>query len=404
MKNWLIACVILLGSFAQAQTETILHSFDSTQFSAGSYTQLRGGVLYGTTQGNGGTTTNAKGTVYKLTNSGGTWTETTLWSVPASTDTVLGSPQGTLAFDASGNIYGASNGSGDCGSYSFCGSVWKLSAPSYGETTLWSFTNDSNGHLPRGGVLLNGADGNLYGTTYAGGSNGTGTIWMLDPNASPVTITYLHQFGSGECANPSGPIILISDILIGTGEYGGPASAGCVWSLALHTPGGPYYQVGYYFQGGTSDGFRPQGQPVFRSDGVYVTTTQSGAYGGGTLEKIDTTVSPYTATVIHSFGSLNDGSVPQGNVLSDGTNLFLTTLNGSNANGTVVKFAPDGSGGWTEDILYKFTGSVSGTGDLDHPAPGITSDGTNLYGAALDGGANAGCDGHSCGGVWKVQP
>lgn len=135
------------------------------------------GNLYGNTwQGGPG----GGGTVYKLTNSGGNWTETTIYSVP-----VAGYAVGRLFMDSSGNLYDPLQGGGGFG----LGQIFEL-MPSNGSWTyvdLYDFVGAPGGATPIGGVVLD-SSGNIYGTTTFGGTNtcgggsyACGTVWKIAP-------------------------------------------------------------------------------------------------------------------------------------------------------------------------------------------------------------------------------
>jgi len=134
------------------------------------------GNLYGTTAiaGSGGT-----GTVFELTPSNGAWTFSLLYSFVGNFD----GPRGSLFMDAAGNLYGTTIGAG---TYSR-GSVFKLTASGGGwiYTSLHDFTGGMDGGYPIGNVIFD-ASGNLYGTASSGGTGsacyqGCGVAWEITP-------------------------------------------------------------------------------------------------------------------------------------------------------------------------------------------------------------------------------
>jgi uncharacterized repeat protein (TIGR03803 family) len=162
-------------------TETILYNFDSSQgpvFPAAGVIMDSAGNLYGT--GSGGGAFNS-GAAFKLSPSGGTWTETTMHSF----NSRLGDgsfPRG-LTMDSAGNFYGTTAEGGNTGCFSHgCGIVFKLtpSGNSWTETILHRFGNGTDGEDPRSSVVLDAA-GNLYGTTVSGGAFGLGTAFEIVP-------------------------------------------------------------------------------------------------------------------------------------------------------------------------------------------------------------------------------
>ena len=154
-------------------TETVLYSFgataaDGVQPEAGLIMDSAGN-LYGTTAGGGA---NGHGTVFKIGPSG---TETIVYSFGASA-TDGQAPFAGLIMDSGGNLYGTTDGGG---AHSNSGTVFKISASGV-ETVLYSFgTTATDGQFPTAGLIVDSA-GNLYGTTYAGGANGWGTVFVIN--------------------------------------------------------------------------------------------------------------------------------------------------------------------------------------------------------------------------------
>jgi uncharacterized repeat protein (TIGR03803 family) len=193
------------------------------------------GNLYGTAY-YGGLSRN--GVVFELTPSGsGEWSETVLHSFSGGADGGL--PKGALAFDTAGNLYGTTvtGGTGDCSSG--CGVAYELS-PGVGgqwtETILHNFctySNCSDGSLPEGGVALDSL-GNLYGTTEAGGSgfSGVGTVFSLQPLGSGQwSFVVVYAFtGGDDGGSPDGSLTVDkAGNIYGTTLRGGSAacSGGC---------------------------------------------------------------------------------------------------------------------------------------------------------------------------------
>jgi hypothetical protein len=187
------------------------------------------------------------GTVYKLTpptTPGGAWTETVLYAFTGTTDGAF--PLGSVIMDASGALYGTTSaGPGASG----LGTVFKLTPPAPGqtqwtETVLHTFENFPDGSTPFAGVTMD-ATGALYGTTegggHAAGGNGCGTLFMLTPPAAGQTNwtdTVLHRFFRRDsqrdgCVPLSG-VIVHRDALIGATFNGGIPGGGVVYEYRFN--------------------------------------------------------------------------------------------------------------------------------------------------------------------------
>jgi uncharacterized repeat protein (TIGR03803 family) len=167
-------------------TEKILHSFGDAgvdgNFPYGGLVFDSAGNLYGTTTGGGDSTICPQavgcGIVFELLPaSGGSWMETILHNFAGDT-TDGASPDASLIFDSSGNLYGTASAYGPYGDgtvfeFTPSGSVWT-------ETILHGFGHGSDGKYPNAGVVFDSA-GNLYGSTIEGGDYGDGIVFKLTP-------------------------------------------------------------------------------------------------------------------------------------------------------------------------------------------------------------------------------
>lgn len=183
------------------------------------------GNLYGTTQGGG---SYGFGTVYKLVpQSGGGWLEAVLYSFQDSSDG--GFPEAALVQDAVGNLYDTATSGGSKG----LGVVFQVDAGG-AYSVLYSFgTNADDGQGPESGLILD-AGGNLYGTTFYGGGQGScphlaqlgcGVVFKLDTAGD---YTALYRFtGKTDGAYPAASLMLgPSGSLYGTTTSGGLAGCG----------------------------------------------------------------------------------------------------------------------------------------------------------------------------------
>ncbi len=204
-------------------TETVIYSFDG---SAGdgrnphsSLLQATDGNFYGTTLLGGA---NGKGTVYRVTTSG---VYTTLYSFGTSAGDGA-SPYAGLIQASDGNFYGTTHAGGANGE----GTVFRVT-PSGLLTTLYSFTGAGDGGNPFAAVLQ-GRDGNFYGSTESDGANGQGTLFQLTPGG---TLTTVYSFDGSDGADPEGALVQDANgNFYGTTHGGGASGSGTVFELSVH--------------------------------------------------------------------------------------------------------------------------------------------------------------------------
>jgi uncharacterized repeat protein (TIGR03803 family) len=273
--------------------------------------------------------------------------------------------------DSTGNLYGTTYSGGTANK----GVVYKLDTTGH-YTVLHSFTGGADGGYPFAGVIRDSA-GNLYGTTTQGGYAGSGVVYKLD-TAGHETVLYTFN-GTADGGNPSAGVIRDSaGNLYGT-ALGGPAGWGVVYKLDITGQ----ETVLYSFTGGADGGFPEAGVIRDSAGNLYGTTAAGGTVNQGVAYKLDTTGQE---TVLYSFTGGADGGTPQAGVLRDSAgNLYGTTTGGGTANqGVVYKLDTTGS----ETVLYTFTGG----GDGGQPFAGVIRDSAgNLYGTTYSGGtANQG--------------
>lgn len=260
----------------------------------------------------------------------------------------------------------------------------------YKETILHSFSNSPDGEYPSAGLLMD-AQGNLYGTTSGGGNLGGGTVFLIDASGKE---TVLYNFPSNPENNPNPMGALVRDgqgNLYGSTWEGGSASGGTVFKLA---PDGQETDL-HVFTGQNGDGFLSKGGVVIDKHGnLYGTTIGGGSSGDGlsghgTVYKVDPAGNE---TVLYSFTGQADGGYPFDSlVLDQKGNLYGTTYNGGDLScqppygcGTVFKIDPAGH----ETVLYSFTGAYPDYGVS--PVGGLVRDKLgNLFGTTAYGGTQS---------------
>jgi uncharacterized repeat protein (TIGR03803 family) len=209
--------------------ETMLHTFagvpDGSAPAAGLIRDSAGN-LYGTTPGGGAM---GWGTVYKIDTAG---TETVLYSFTGGADG--GMPYASLIEDSAGNLYGTTTWAGIAAGSAGFGVVFKLDTAGT-ETVLYTFTGGADGGYPAAG-LVQDSEGNLYGTTQAGGTgsgfSGDGVVFKL---SSTGTETVLHTFTGGtDGLQPlAGLLRDSSGNLYGTAVGGGITNSGCPFGCGI---------------------------------------------------------------------------------------------------------------------------------------------------------------------------
>jgi uncharacterized repeat protein (TIGR03803 family) len=313
-------------------TLTVLHSFAGADGEEpyGGLVQATDGNFYGTTF-YGGTGANGLGTVFKITAGG---TLTTLYNFCFQTSCADGdNPNAGLVQGSDGNLYGTTQAGGGVND---SGTVFKIT-PSGTLTTLYSFCSQGgvciDGAYPSA-VLLQATDGRFYGTTAQGGSNGLGTVFKISAGG---TLTTLHSFNGTDGDFPATALVQATNgKFYGTTGGGGAATYGTVFKM---TPGGALTTL-YSFCSNTNctDGANPQAGLIQATDGnIYGTTYDGGANNDGTVFKI---TAGGTLTTLHSFAG-TDGSNPDGGLLQATNGTFYGTANlaGANSDGTVFSLA-----------------------------------------------------------------
>jgi len=351
--------------------------------------------------------------------------ESVLWNFDDSNHNDGTDPAADLISDASGNLYGTTDVGGDN-----AGTVFELTPPStsggsWGELILWNFGSYvGDGEAPKAGLIMD-KNGDLYGTTEAGGV-GDGTVFELTPPSSPGSKwneSILYNFGHDESgtapdgADPFADLIMdTSGNLYGTTQEGGthytpnsPFGGGTAFELVRpSTTGGDWTETVLWSFGNGTDGADPRaGLIMDKSGNLYGTTQEGGAYGGeGTAFKLippSTSGGNWSESVLWSFGNGIDGFMPDAGLIVDKIgDLFGTTSSGSAGEGTVFELIPPSTTGdkWGESILWNFGGSPDGS----IPLAGLLMDKSgNLYGTTKEGGELAGFGGFGFGAVFKLR-
>lgn len=225
--------VFKLTRTSSGWTQSVPYAFAAGKDGASPYAALASdsaGNLYGTTYGGGAY---GSGIVFKLSPGSSGWTESVLYAFRGTRDGKYSF--GDVILDATGKIYGTAFQGGGQG----YGVVFQLAPNSKGgwnERVIHSFANSPSAN-PVAGVVFDPA-GNLYGTTLAGGSQSScgtacGTLFKLSPASGGWTYKVIHVFGQGaDGYHPSGDLVLDpSGNMYGTTQAGGAQGSGLVFEI-----------------------------------------------------------------------------------------------------------------------------------------------------------------------------
>jgi len=296
------------------------------------------------------------------------------------------SPEGALVLGNDGNFYGTTAVGGTNGNN---GTVFRINTN--GEvTSLYSFSGGSDGWTPEAG-LVQGADGYFYGTTVLGGTSNAGTVFKISTNGM---LTSLHLFSGGsDGANPS-----IGLIPSGEGDFYG-ATSSTVFQISTN---GTLLTL-YTFpdaSGTAPDGGSPSDLIRGRDGNLYGTTQLGGSFGKGTVF----TLSPGgMLRSLYSFTGGKDGGFPNGLMEGSDGNFYGTTggggayTNHDQGEGTVFKISANGN----LTTLYSFTGGTDGAA----PGPLVLGGDGSFYGTTQYGVAYTNQYGFSGGGgtVFRIS-
>jgi uncharacterized repeat protein (TIGR03803 family) len=348
--------------------ETVLYSFCSVGGCTDGYypeyayvTFDNAGNLYGTTFYGG---VNNEGTIFELSpeplsgcpsgsNPGNGWCETVLYSFQGGTDAT--NPANGLVWDSAGNLYGAAYDGCNAG-----GCVYELSPNGSGgwiEQVIYPVYNWFTG-------LAIDSAGNLYGV------DGMEHVFKLSFSNGAWTATNIHTFtGSPKDGYPGGgngdsPAVDSAGNVYGTTYYGGTKNLGTVWKLTPVTTGkkaGTYTEkILHSFTSATTGEYPFAGVTLDSSGNIYGTTVPGGKYGYGTLFELAVSGTSYKEKLLWSFNN-TDGSEPYANpILGSSGNLYGTTYDGGSSDyGTVFEFNP-GAAATTTTLTSSPNPSTSG--------------------------------------------
>jgi uncharacterized repeat protein (TIGR03803 family) len=371
---------------SSAQTFSTLVSFNVSNGSNPNDSLVQGldGKFYGTTVLGGSSTKcpSGCGTIFTITPSG---TLTMLHSFDYTDGAAV---YARLVQGTDGNFYGTTSGGG----VNTAGTVFKIT-PSGTLTTLHSFAS-TDGSLPVAG-LVQASNGNFYGTTQSGGAHGYGTVFKITGSGTLTTLyNFCAQVSCTDGATPHGALVQATNgNFYGMTQAGGAFGLGTIFKI---TPSGTLTTLYRFCASGIcTDGADPYGGLVQATNGnLYGTTYIDGANGHGTVFRITPSG---TLTTIYSFCSQSnctDGSEPtDGLVQATDGNFYGTTIGaGAYNQGTIFKITPGG----TLTTLYSFCAQTGCTDGQSAQAGLVQGTDGNLYGTTYRAGQSTPVQSSAC--------
>jgi uncharacterized repeat protein (TIGR03803 family) len=324
-----LALLFFSAGTIEAQTVSNVYSFPGTTASAGpgfvTPAQGRDGTLYGTTQGS------QYGSVFKVSTSG---VETDLYAF----DFTNGDdPASSIILSSDGNYYGTAAAGGSTNQ----GVLFKVT-PGGTYTALHEFSGGADGGDPLATPLL-ASDGNIYGATL--GAQGTSTIYKYN---AATGFTTIYQFDGTHGSSPGSPLIQGMDgNLYGSASSGGANNCGTLFKMSRSG-----VILNYFSLTCGVGGNYPFGSLVLATDGsIYGATNFGGAFNLGILFQW---TKKGTYNVLYQFTGKTDGEYPYGLMQATDGNLYGTARGGANNNGVLFKLTTSG----TYTLLYNFQTSV----------------------------------------------
>ena len=303
-------------------------------------------------------------------------------------------PTAGLVQDAAGNFYGTTQQGGPGG-----GTIFRLNTA--GErTTLVDFVSTPYGAPGKGATpdarLVFGPDGNLYGTTRAGGASNRGTVFRLTPVGELVILAEFSAAGANRGAYPAAALTPAPD----GGFYGTTAGDGGFTSLGtvfrMSSSGVLTVLVDFTENGPVNRGARPLGALTWDDTGNLIgTTAAGGSSGNGTIYRMSPDGILVTLLDFTGDSGPNRGTAPSGALVRGNDGSYYGTTRGSYPRmGTVFRFTPGGE----LVTLVEFTGWV-GPNLGSKPLAGLTLGADNsFYGTTSEGGL------YNDGTVFRVTP
>ncbi len=370
MKKPLLVLFLALGTslytLCRAQEETVLYSFTGANGNAPFGSLIHAGNrFYGMTKLGG---INGGGNIFSIDSAGNNYKD--LWDFQYGNVLNAAYPYGSLLL-VGHKLYGTTEAGGADGS----GCIFSIDTNGTSFTDMWDFVYGAtaNGSYPYGNLILLGSE--FYGTASFGGINNKGCIFRIDSNGNGYTnlVSFTGVTGTAPGTYPHGSLTLSpsGSILYGVTQDGGANNDGVIFSVDTN---GLNYKDLFDFSG--TNGSEPAGSLLLANGVLYGTTTVGGAHSDGSLFSIDTNGNNFKD--MFDFSGLN-GKGPYGDVILWGSQLFgMAEYNGASGAGVIFSIDTNGTG-------YKDRFDFN-TFDGDNPSGSFLLSGSSLYAMTSQGG------------------
>ncbi|MBI5711031.1 MAG: hypothetical protein HZC42_12140 [Candidatus Eisenbacteria bacterium] len=296
-------------------------------------------------------------------------------------------PRGSLCISGP-TVYGMTSMGGAFGQ----GTIFRMNTNGSGYSVLHSFGGAGDGQTPFRSLIISGTM--VYGTTYNGGSasdpGAGGTVFRMNTDGTGYVILHNFDGALGGGTNPDGALCLAGSTLYGitTAGYnpeGMPNNMGTVFRV--NTDGTGFSDLHAFpvtdSSTNATDGMNGHGTLALSGSTLYGATSGGGAFGLGTIFRINTDGSGFG--LVHSFaGGAGDGALPNSPIVSGATIYGMTSLGGSGGGaGTIYRMNTDGTG---YSVLYAFAWDGLITGGTFPYEGSVILSGGRLYGMTTQGG------------------
>jgi len=407
----ILGLTLILVPHALAASEArILHTFQGGKDGANPWASLlldnKTGTLYGTTEDGGNQLCQNSfdtgcGTIFSLSPTSKGWKETVLYRFQGGSDGAL--PRSPLVPRPDGYFYSTTT-SGGGAIQGGIGTAFRIRPGTWKEDVIFRFTSYRRGAYPQGAVAFD-HKGNLYGLTPNGGLSGVAFKLIPSPRGEWKEVVLFENVGL-----PYAGVVIDQDNLYGTTDGNGTFNDGSVFELS-HTKLSWQFTNLYSFQDPASLGVEPSDLTIDEKGNLFGFAADAGIvcsphpYSCGTVFEMTRSGGTWQEKTLYEFKNVADGSGPGygAPAFDRAGNLYgATQAGGKYGFGTVFRLSP-AKGGWQKTTLYSFPGGAGGA----EPIGGLVVDRQgNIFGTTYFGGSGKRehCKKQGCGIVFEITP